>query len=350
MSSQDSYNYPRRSTSSPWDKASLITVFILFSAGALISLHHWLEGGDEYQYPDDWDPVPDSNSLGGDDWSSLCQSNSRMDRDPITGAKVPPNAIQRVLHISPSVHVYRIPPITSNRGFNAATWTQNPADRIFTARLRVIETAIPPAPNAPPSAKESISVNILLEDPSTSQLFAAAPYAHPSAVEQALDSSRFFAVRVVGEGGMRATLGVGFEQRPEAFEFVVTLQDVRRTLGLEGQAAAGSSSHGTGRGGLGGPAKVPEKKLDLSLKEGEMITINIGGKAKKPASTSEGSGNADAFAILPPPPSAASVKAKGSAPSAAAILAPPPASTAPSTSKQDLEDLGFDDGEFGEFQ
>jgi hypothetical protein len=67
MSSQDSYNYTRRSTSSPWDKASLITVFILFSAGALVSLHRWLEGGDEYQYPDDWDPVPDAGALGDND-------------------------------------------------------------------------------------------------------------------------------------------------------------------------------------------------------------------------------------------------------------------------------------------
>jgi adaptin ear-binding coat-associated protein 1/2 len=282
-----------------------------------------------------------------------------MDRDPVTGVKIPANAIQRILYIAPAVHVYRIPPITSNRGFNAASWTQNPADHIFTARLRVIETAIPPAANSTTGVSESITVNLLLEDPSTMQLFAASPYTHPSAVEQALDSSRFFALRVVGERGMKATLGVGFEQRPEAFEFVVTLQDVRRTLGLDGQSAAPVAS---GRGpvpargtpGRGAAAKVPEeKKLDLSLKEGEMITINIGGKGKKTApAPSERSGDVSAFAILPPPPSAASVKAgKSTVSSVAPILSPPPpTSTVKSTSKQDLEDLGFDDGEFGEFQ
>lgn len=48
---------------------------------------------------------------------------------------------------------------------------------------------------------------------------------------QALGSSRFFALRVVGEGGMKATLGIGFEERADAFDFNTTLQDVRKLLG-----------------------------------------------------------------------------------------------------------------------
>jgi adaptin ear-binding coat-associated protein 1/2 len=257
-----------------------------------------------------------------------------MDRDPITGEPVPSSAIQRILYIAQAVHIYRIPPITSTRGFNAANWTANPADHIFTARLRIVETAIPPAANDP-DGKEKITANILLEDPSTSQLFAAVPYTHPSAVEQALDSSRFFAVRVVGEGGMKATLGIGFEQRPEAFEYVVTLQDVRRTLGLEGAAAgsAGSSK----KNPVTGKATASQSGKDLSLKDGEMITINIGGKGKRTAQSSDTSAsNLNSFAILPPPPSAASVKAEKIA--------------TESSKTQELQDMGFDDGEFGEFQ
>jgi hypothetical protein len=280
-----------------------------------------------------------------------------MERDPTTGEAIPATAIQRVLFLAPSVHIYRIPPITSSRGFNAAAWTANPADHIFTARIRLIETAIPPEND---SDNEKITANILLEDPSTMQLFAAAPYNHPSAVEQALDSSRFFAIRVVGEKGMKATLGMGFEQRPEAFEFVVSLQDVRRTLGLEPSAvgsAAGSFGIKRGIPGKGASAQKDEElKRDLSLKDGEMITINIGGRSKKATtgSTPEKSGGLNAFAILPPPPSAATVKAgrqaessssSAPAPAPAAFIAPPP-----STSKQNLSDMGFDDGEFGEFQ
>ena len=60
---------------------------------------------------------------------------------------------------------------------------------------------------------------------------------------QALGSSRFFALRVVGEGGMKATLGIGFEERSDAFDFNTTLQDVRKLLGgFDANASASASS------------------------------------------------------------------------------------------------------------
>ena len=299
-----------------------------------------------------------------------------METDPVTGTPIPPEAIQRILHISPKVHIYRIPPITSTKGFSAASWTQNPADQIFTARLRVIETAIPPPSSATQDIPEKVSVHILLEDARTGELFAAAPYTHPSAVEQASDSSRFFAVRVVGNGGkMKATLGIGFEERPDAFDFSVALQDVRRTLGLEVTASTANVGRRMGpqRGGRGAPPPPPKKeeleaKRDFSLKEGEMITINIGGKGRRTSAkvtddTSPGgmqNSGASLFSI-PPPPSAASMK------SGAMPFLPPPPSAADvkagmkgqqsftqqemsSNTQPTAEELGFDDGEFGEFQ
>lgn len=298
-----------------------------------------------------------------------------MDTDPVTGAPIPKEAIQRVLHISPKVHIYKIPPITSTKGFAAAPWTQNPADQIFTTRLRIIETAIPSPAGS--GGEEKVSVHILLEDPKTGELFAAAPYTATSVVEQANDSARFFAIRVVGDGGkMRATLGMGFEERPEAFDFSVSLQDVRRTLGMDGSASSGASG---ARGGRRGPPVPPKKqveevKRDFSLKEGEMITINIGGKGRRTISDTKagesatggglfsiapppGTGSAKPF--LPPPPSAADVRAGKSSFS----LAPPPSASdvraemesktrqaQQPQSQPSAEELGFDDGEFGEFQ
>ena len=137
--------------------------------------------------------------------------------NPSTGQPLPPDAIQRVLFIASKVHNYQIPPLTSTKGYNAAAWTaDNNARQIFTARLRIIETAIPA-----PDGSELVTTDILLEDPSNGQLFAAAPYTTPAVVEQVLDSSRFFAVMVQGEGGRKAILGVGFEERSEAiFQFV----------------------------------------------------------------------------------------------------------------------------------
>lgn len=54
--------------------------------------------------------------------------------------------IQRCLFQTPAsdkVHVYNIPPLASNRGHDAAAWTADGNKRmIFTARLRVLETAM----------------------------------------------------------------------------------------------------------------------------------------------------------------------------------------------------------------
>jgi len=256
-----------------------------------------------------------------------------MDVDPITNKPVPADAIQRVLYITPRLHVYAIPPITSTRGFNAAGWTADPKSQIFTARLRIIETAVPKKNDT--SAGEDVSVIILLEDPSSGALFAAAPYIHPTTVEQANDSARFFALRVVGDGGRKATLGIGFEERPEAFDFGVVLQDVRRSLHMDIPGAIS--------GAKTGGKKVPEKeepKRDLSLKEGEMITINIGGRSRRRLAeeTVSASGSSNPFALAPPPVTA-SASANSTQKHGKSIDSGPSAA-----------DLGFDDGEFGEFQ
>ncbi|KIW01943.1 uncharacterized protein PV09_06781 [Verruconis gallopava] len=283
-----------------------------------------------------------------------------MDKDPVTGRPYPSDAIQRILYVTKKVHVYRIPPITSTKGFNAASWTQNPKDLIFTCRLRVVETAIPPPANAPADASEKVFVNILLEDPNSGQLFAAAPYTNPHVVEQALDSSRFFAIRVAGEGGMKATLGIGWEERPEAFDFGVCLQDVRRILGMDPAGGQAGQAQSARRGPPGRPTApkpaVAEVKRDFSLKEGETITVNIGGKSrigKSSGFAGQGSTGGGGLFAIPPPPG----KSSGSGSASVPVLPPPPSAsdvksgaTATDRKQPTAEELGFDDGEFGEFQ
>ncbi|KAF4637717.1 hypothetical protein G7Y89_g363 [Cudoniella acicularis] len=257
--------------------------------------------------------------------------------DPTTGRPLPNDAIQRILFIAPAVHVYNIPPLTSTKGYVAASWTaDNNKRQIFTARIRILETAVP-APNN----EETVKTDILLEDPSNGQLFAAAPYTTPGVIEQVLDSSRFFAIRVQGEGGRKAVLGIGFEERSEAFDFSVALQEVRKTLGIEDNGKAGGKK-------VQKQEKIPEKK-DFSLKEGETITVNIGGRGRRnqPKTEDSSSKGFGGFSLplppggnsfLPPPPSAQEVRAQKRL---SQNIAPPPSSS---------EDLGFDDGEFGEFQ
>ncbi|KAI9865230.1 MAG: hypothetical protein M1824_003381 [Vezdaea acicularis] len=252
--------------------------------------------------------------------------------DPLTNQPYPADAIQRVLFVAAKVHVYQIPPMTSSKGHTAALWTTNNAEPQFTVRLRVLETAIPTA-----NGKENIKTDILLEDIATGELFAAVPYTTPSAVEAAIDSSRFFAVLARGAGGVKALLGVGFEERSDAMDFSISLQEARKVQGLEGTNGSGRKSSSK--------SKEQIEKKDFSLKEGETITVNIGGRgrrdkksslSKSPQPESTGSGS---IPLLPPPPSAQDVKAQRRL--SRQNISPEPASAA---------DLGFDDGEFGEFQ
>lgn len=77
------------------------------------------------------------------------------------------------------------------------------------------------------------------------QLFAATPYESADVVEPALESSRFFALRVRDPSG-RGAMGIGFEERPDAFDFSIALQEVRKTLGLErgmGRVAGGGGGN-----------------------------------------------------------------------------------------------------------
>ncbi|KAK0718098.1 hypothetical protein B0T26DRAFT_812578 [Lasiosphaeria miniovina] len=248
--------------------------------------------------------------------------------DPATGRALPADAIQRILHISRAVHVYNIPPMTSTRGHTAATWTEDPTRHIFTCRARIIETAIPrpgsdSINNNDPA--QDVKVDVILEDAGTGQLFAAAPYTSAAVVEPALDSSRFFAVR----------------ERSEAFDFSIALQEAQKALGFKGKAS-----------GCGGQQQQQDKK-DYSLKDGETITVNLSGtkfgrraaaRTQEPSPTA-GTASLSSFALAPPPSAAAPAPTSSNA-----FLPPPPSAQEIRAQKRmSAQNLGFDDGKFGEF-
>lgn len=267
--------------------------------------------------------------------------------DPATGRSLGSDAIQRVLFVANTVHVYNIPPMVPGKGHVAASWTANDnQSHIFTARVRVIETSLTlPGPGG---EGEEVKTDVVLEDAGSGQLFAAAPYTAQAVVEPVSDSSRFFALRVQDEAGRKATLGVGFEERSEAFDFSVSLQEAQKSLGWD-------------RSGGGGPprSKKPAvvqransaEKRDLSLKEGETITVNLPSRfgrrktdasSQEPSSSSNNSADLASFALPPPPPSAGHRNSL--------VLSPPPStSTNRESKKPSAAELGFDDGKFGEF-
>ncbi len=282
--------------------------------------------------------------------------------DPATGKALPADAIQRVLFIAHKVYVYSIPPMASMRGHNAASWTVDPARQIFTARLRVVETSYEDAAGAASSSaqQQQLKVDVVLEDPASGQLFAASPYADDAAVAPAVDSSRFFALTVRDEAGRKAVLGVGFEERPEAFDFSIALQEARKALGWE-LAGEGSRSGGGRVEEAPAPAAPPK---DYSLKEGETITINIGNKfgrrrqqqqAEEEREDRPAAGGLQSFALAPPPSSSraeassSSSEGAGSSSGGGFALPPPPSAQDAKSKRRSLMQMGFDDGQFGEF-
>lgn len=69
------------------------------------------------------------------------------------------------------------------------------------------------------------SAVLTTQDSNTGELFAQATYATPwTQVEPVLDSSRYFVLRVEGEGGKRAYIGMGFLERSESFDFQVSVK------------------------------------------------------------------------------------------------------------------------------
>ncbi|PHH81318.1 hypothetical protein CDD83_3615 [Cordyceps sp. RAO-2017] len=274
--------------------------------------------------------------------------------DPATGEALPSDAIQRVLFLAGSVHVYNIPPLASMRGHSASSWTADPARHIFTARLRVVETSssASSAPGAGPDddddAASSLKVDVVLEDPATGQLFAAAPYTSAASVEPVVDSSRFFAVTVRDQAGRKAVLGIGFEERSDAFDLGVALQEARRILGWDARPQPP---------GQPSAAKPPAPARDYSLKEGETITLSLGNATRgrrhqkqrqddddDDDSVADPTSDLASFSLPPPPPPPSSSK-----PSESFALPPPPSAEDVKRKRRSLRDLGFDDGQFGEF-
>ncbi|XP_010934292.1 uncharacterized protein At1g03900 [Elaeis guineensis] len=197
-------------------------------------------------------------------------------------------AFEHTLLVVREVSVYKIPPRSTSGGYKCGEWLQS--DRIWSGRLRVV------------SCRERCEIR--LEDPNSGELFAAC-FVHPgqreSSVETVLDSSRYFVLKIEDGQGKHAFIGLGFNERNEAFDFNVALSDHEKYVRREHERETGEESE--------------ESHIDIHpavnhrLKEGETIRINV---KNKPSS---GSGMLSAAGLL----GGASGKQKAST-----LLAPPP--------------------------
>ena len=104
---------------------------------------------------------------------------------------------------------------------------------------------------------------IKLEEKNSGTLYAQCPIeTYPSiAVEAVTDSSRYFVLRIQGENGRQAFIGVGFLDRSDSFDLNVALQDHFKWVKNEEQIEK--------------EKETPKQELDLKFKEGETIKINM---------------------------------------------------------------------------
>ncbi|CAB1314965.1 unnamed protein product [Coregonus sp. 'balchen'] len=171
---------------------------------------------------------------------------------------------ESVICVKPEVHVYKIPPRATNRGYRLSPF------------LLPMHTMI--------SSFEAKLILYFL-----GELFAQAPVEqYPGCVVEAVtDSSRYFVVRIEDGSGRHAFIGLGFADRGDSFDFNVALQDHFKWVKQEGELAKEEASQSTA------------PKLDLGFKEGQTIKISIGNiKKKDPGAKSRPMGSG---LLLPPP-------------------------------------------------
>lgn len=201
---------------------------------------------------------------------------------------------------------------------------------------------------------------VYLDDGRTGELFALCPVPHKMrnvCVEQAVDSSRYFVLKIEDPGsGRHAFVGMGFQDRGDAFDFNVALTDQeRRTEMKHNPSAQYTLDDGTVRdpqddfsgghryGDEDGPAAstsapAPASRQDYSLKDGQKIHINMNKPFSKASEKSGGflsaAKGAGGLGLLPVP-------GLGVHTAAAAPRMPPPPPPGPAA--QQTQGGGFDE-------
>ncbi|KAF5194488.1 Adaptin ear-binding coat-associated protein 1 necap-1 [Thalictrum thalictroides] len=164
-------------------------------------------------------------------------------------------AVELILFQVPECYVYMIPPRISAASYRADEWNVN--KWAWEGTLKVIS-----------KGEECI---IKLEDKTTGELYARAflRNGEPHPVEPVIDSSRYFVLRVEEniDGRLRhAFLGIGFRERPQAYDFQAALHDHMKYLDKKKTAEEMEQQY------------QKTSSVDYSLKEGETLVLQIKNK------------------------------------------------------------------------
>lgn len=243
--------------------------------------------------------------------------------------------VEQLLWTCKECYIYQIPPLKNESGHRANDWDVN--KWLWSGGLRV--TSLGP------------TLYIKLEDQTKTppELFATCPVPDPycKAVDPVVDSSRYFVLRIDDGRGKHAFVGMGFRDRNLSYDFNATLQDHWKSLSRQKEADAMRAEMEA--------RMASEPMRDLSLKDGEKLSIKVNvpssGKRRTPTSSGVTLG---AGGLLPPPPGPGLL----APPPKAGTLAPPPKVPPAATSTDDFGDFGDfteatqasgDDDDFGDF-
>lgn len=214
------------------------------------------------------------------------------------------------------VLVYQIPPASSSAGHKADDWKKC----IWRGRCRIVG--------------KGKDLYIKLLDASSGNLFAqcAIPGGDPANyVDRVIDSSRYFVLKITN-GDRHAFIGLGFEDRNDAFDFNCTLSDFKSS-GVDRDVKVESVAEST-------PAK------DFSLQEGQTIKINLKGLGtRKREAEGTGEYGGGGIGILAPPPASGPSRRQQAVPAAplAAVAAAPVTVQAQPPAKFQDDAFDFDD-------
>lgn len=199
----------------------------------------------------------------------------------------------------------QIPPLKNESGHRANDWDVN--KWLWSGALKMTATGE--------------RLNIILHDATTGELFANCPVTEQNskAVDQVIDSSRYFALRIDDGKGKHAFVGMGFRDRAYAYDFNATMQDHWKGVGRQKEADRMQEEMAA--------RATDEPAKDYSLKQGETLSIkvNVPGAGSKPRAPRPKAAEGGAFSLPPPPGGLLAPPPK------AGTLAPPPPPTARGT-------------------
>lgn len=150
-------------------------------------------------------------------------------------------AIERTVCTVKECFAYKIPPPSDTEGYFASNWKE----QIWVGSIRVVIKGVDGKIELYNHKDQVIFATAFIRD-------GKAPY------EGVKDSSRYFALKIENKNGKKAYVGIGFQERTDAFDFNVSVQDFIK------QVQDGDK-----------PAVEEEESEDFKLKEGEKLNINI---------------------------------------------------------------------------